>query len=115
MAVLVLPVQKGSDIFDARQHQHNSGPDPASDKHVFENLYQYNAKTHDPVMLSDRRGIRRWILLSCEVRAANCERTGCSRLAAQSSQHHSVCYSDACAELNEVRGAWSCCRQGCRL
>ncbi len=59
VAVLVLPVQQGSDVFVAREQQHNYGPDPPGDKHEFQNLNQDNADTHNHAMLSDRRGPRR--------------------------------------------------------
>ena len=51
VAVLVLPVQQGSDVFDARQHQHNRGPDPAGDEHEFQDFYQYDAETHDTYVI----------------------------------------------------------------
>lgn len=58
VAVLVLSVQHGSDVFDSSQYQHNGRPGPPGDKHVFQNFYQYYAETHDHAMVSDRRGIR---------------------------------------------------------
>jgi hypothetical protein len=92
VAVFVLPVQQGPNIFDARQDEHDRGPGPPRDKHAFQNSYQYYAENHDELCY----------LIGLEFGARF---IGCA----------SVCYSDACSKSTEALGDWCCCRQSCRL
>src|ERR1035441_9780542 len=73
--------------------------------HVDYHFLHGRLETHNPDMVSDRRGIRRQILLSCERRP-----TG--SLAARSL---SVCYPEACSKSIEVRGDWCWHPPPCRL
>ena len=92
VALLVLPVQQGSDVFDAGKHQHNCRADPSGDKHEFQNFYQYDAKTHDTV----------WYLIEGKTCARFC--WGRSLRLAGEFLCYFVCYAGACLKSTGAHG-----------
>jgi hypothetical protein len=55
-AGFVLPIHQGSDVFNPVSTSTTAEPGPPGDKHVFQNLNQEDAETHNLAMVSDRRG-----------------------------------------------------------